>query len=719
MTDLFHNLNPEQIKAVTHFGSPLLVIAGAGSGKTTVLTRKMAYLIQEMGVTADHILAITFTNKAAKEMKERVAHHLPGAEQPFVGTFHSFCAEVLRHDFHHLGRSRSFTICDQSDQLRLMRQLLKEFNLSEKVYTPSGVLYQIQNLKNQRISPVQAQAQNEKYRLDPKVAGLYAAYQSRLDANQLVDFNDMINHVVELFERFPNVLEKYQNRFSFILVDEYQDTNTTQYQLIHHLADRYKNLTVVGDFDQNIYSWRGANIQNILNFEKDYPNCDVILLEQNYRSTQTILNAANALIVNNQTRREKKLWTTNVEGDKIQLYSSPDEHTEARRITQSIAEFYPKTPYSEMVVLYRTNAQSRMIEEAFMASGIPYRVVGGLKFFSRAEIKDIIAYLKLIHNPNDQLAFARIINCPPRGVGDTSIGKILETTASTQRTIRDLTDSHAIPVTSRCQNTLHEFFRILDALKHHYDTTQTDKISSLIEAILDKTGYGTFIAADPKAQDRIENIKELETVAREEETDLSTFLTKIGLISELDDTAEVPNAVTLMTMHNAKGLEFDVVFIPGLEEGLLPHYKSALEPAGLEEERRLCYVALTRAKKRLILLTAKRRLIFGEVWNNAPSRFLDELPKDLIHAPPPTFTGSSSYYSSPSAGKPFTFGGSSSSQGKTTAIVVSPGETVIHAQWGAGVVEKVEGEGDNTALVVTFAIGTKKLLAKYAPIQKG
>ncbi len=713
MTDLFHNLNPQQVKAVTHFGNPLLIIAGAGSGKTTVLTRKIAYLIKEMGVTPDHILAITFTNKAAKEMKERVHSLLPESKQPFVGTFHSFCAEVLRNDFHHLGRSRSFGICDTTDQVRLIKQLLKEMNLSEKVFPPSNILYHIQNLKNQHINPVQAQKQAQSLRLDEKIITIYSYYQLRLEINQLVDFNDMINFVVDLFENHPAVLEKYQERFSFILVDEYQDTNTTQYKLIRHLSERYKNLTVVGDFDQNIYSWRGANIQNILNFEQDYPLSEVILLEQNYRSTQTILNAANALISNNQTRREKKLWTSNGDGEPILIHSVSDEHWESKKITQEIEKLTPGIPYSEMVVLYRTNGQSRVIEEALMTSGIPYRVVGGLKFFSRAEIKDMVGYLRLIHNPNDQLSFARVINVPTRGIGDTSVGKILEASQKTGKTIQELVDSHELPVTPKCQSALKQFFKDINDIRIQYEALESDKISKTIELILEKTGYLHALAPDSKLEDRIENIQELIAVAREEEIDLGIFLTNVSLISELDETEEVPNAVTLMTMHNAKGLEFDVVFMPGLEEGLLPHYKSTLDPKGLEEERRLCYVGMTRAKKKLILLSAKRRLIFGEVWNNAPSRFLDEIPKEFTTSPLPTFMNKSIFTAGHYSSKQKTAQPSAAATQTYTA-----GEEVIHSQWGKGVIEKVEGEGDSTTLIVTFSIGTKKLLSKYAPLQK-
>lgn len=706
-------LNPQQIEAITHFGSPLLIIAGAGSGKTTVLTQKIAYLIQELGVTPQSILAITFTNKAAKEMKERVFKAIPaGSPMPFLGTFHAFCVDILRRDYHYLGRPNSFVICDQADQNQIIKSILKAMNLAETRYNPSAVLYKIQELKNKMISPQEVLARPSRYLSDPIYAQIYAEYQKRLLTNNAVDFNDLISDVVHLFQKHPAVLESYQNHYNFILVDEYQDTNQSQYQLVKLLANRFQNLTVVGDFDQNIYSWRGANIQNMLNFEEDYPSCKVILLEQNYRSTQTILEAANGLITNNQNRKEKNLWTQNPKGNLIEVHTLIDERQEAKTIANLI-ETYKKQNIAlkDMVILYRTNAQSRILEEALLNAQIPYRVFGGLKFFARAEVKDIVSYLRLIHNPNDGIAFRRIVNTPTRGIGDTSIAKLFSFAQEQNLSLSQLANHPELPVTSRCKSQLDQFFGTIATLKTCYEESKEDRVAELIQQTILSSGYKAMLDQDlQKGADRLEILSELVTIAREEETDLSGFLDKIALVSDLDDQEEEPNCITLMTIHTAKGLEFKVVFMPGMEEGILPHYRSRLDGDELEEERRLCYVALTRAKEHAVMLRAQQRLIFGELWRNQVSRFLAEMPQNTLSQMQAT-TEKQAFY----APNPYK---TVDTKAQQTIGSYSVGETVIHSQWGAGRVQSIDGEGEKMLLVVSFPSGTKKLLAKYAPLQK-
>ncbi len=704
MSKLLENLNPEQLEAVTHFGSPLLIVAGAGSGKTTVLTRKIAYMIQELGVTPQNILGITFTNKAAKEMRERVAKLNASHAAPFLGTFHAFCVDVLRRDYHHLGRSRSFNIADQQDQTQIIKALIKARNLSENTYSPNAILYRIQDFKNRMLVPGNGE--------DRHLVDLFHAYQKQLKDNELVDFNDLINEVVILFQTRPEVLSTYQDYYNFILVDEYQDTNQSQYTLVNLLAKAYQNITVVGDFDQNIYSWRGANIRNMLNFEKDYPTCKTIYLEQNYRSTKRILETANHLIANNQTRKEKNLWTENESGEKIHYIQAPDERAEARHIAKEIITLSKDHAFSEMVILYRTNAQSRIIEEALVHENIPYQVLGGLKFFARADIKDILSYLRLIHNPQDLIAFRRVANVPTRGIGETSLSKFITFCETQGLTLTEGLAHPELSIPTRAHESLAQFFKLINSLQAHYQATAKDRIAELIQAILSESGYAQMIKNDiQKGTERLETLSELVTMAREEETELGEYLAKVALVSDLDDTDENPEVVTLMTMHTAKGLEFEVVFIPGMEEGILPHYKSKLDGNDVEEERRLCYVAITRAKKRAYLLSANQRLIFGELWRNEPSRFLDELPPEHIEKATQTINMPTWMPSKPST----TFTTSSAS---TSHFNYTIGESVHHAQWGQGFVQKVDGEGEKMLLVVTFATGTKKLLAKYAPLQK-
>ncbi len=711
MNRLLTDLNDKQQEAVMHFGSPLMIIAGAGSGKTTVLTRKMAYLVEEFGVYPDHILGITFTNKAAKEMRDRVQALLPAdSKQPFLGTFHSFCADVLRRDYDRLGRSRSFTICDQSDQTRLVKGVLKTLNMSEHHYAPASLLYQIQDFKNRLLTPEAAQRAGLSY--DPKVFQVYAEYDRLLRLHDWLDFQDLISETIRLFQTVPDVLESYQDYYNFILVDEYQDTNHTQYVLVNLLASRYQNLTVVGDFDQNIYSWRGANIQNMLNFERDYPSAQVLLLEQNYRSSHYILEASNVLISHNTQRREKTLWTNKTEGDKLQLIVTQDERAEAKWILTKILELKTKESrsFQNSVILYRTNAQSRIIEEACVSAGVAYRVVGGVKFFSRSDVKDILSYVRFIHNSSDSMSFSRIINVPPRGIGDVTVGKLLEYANSQQIALPEMFEQGLFPPGIRAIDKLHEFWRVVTELRGVFESRTQDKVAGLIEAVIEKTGYKSMLGQDiQKGQDRLEVLAELLTFAREEEMELAAFLDKVALVTDMDENNDM-DAVTLMTVHTAKGLEYDVVFLPGMEEGVLPHHKSRLDPSELEEERRLCYVALTRARHKVYLLRATQRMIFGEFWKNEPSRFLTEIPSDAIEE---VVTKSSIYTSVGSS----PFGSKQSSAPIVLGTYIS-GDHVRHSQWGVGVVNHIEGAGDSCVLTVVFGVGSKKLLAKYAPLEK-
>lgn len=710
-------LNPQQQQAIEHVGTPLLIVAGAGSGKTMVLTHKVAYLIQELGVPAPHILAITFTNKAAKEMKARIAQLIGDDKKgPFMGTFHAFCADVLHHHFHHLGRSNDYGICDQTDQTRLMKQILKDFNVSEKNYTPSTVLYLIQDMKNDMVSPEQCAKHPQNYRADQVISQAYLEYEKRLAANQLIDFNDMINYTVKLFQQVPEILAYYQERYAFIMVDEYQDTNHSQYLLVKLLASKYQNLTVVGDFDQNIYSWRGANLKNILNFEKDYAQVTTILLEQNYRSTQTILTAANGLIVHNQDRKEKNLWTENTQGDALKYFVAFDERQESQFIIEQIKDLSTEFSYSDMVVLYRTNAQSRVIEDSLVMAQIPYRVVGGLKFFERAEVKDILAYLRLIHNPNDTLSFSRVVNVPTRGIGDTSIGKILAQATQTGKSIAELTQTGELPVTAKCIEGLRHFWGLIAQWRQEMNPDDPDSVAFLIQSIVEKTGYKSMLEQDIKGTDRLENISELMTLAREEAAPLPEFLNKIALATDLDQAEDDYRAVTLMTLHTAKGLEFDVVFMPGMEEGLLPHYKSRLDPQALEEERRLCYVGITRGRKKVILTSAEKRMIFGEIFRNEESRFIREIPPETIEtvtktSPSLLGMGAGHIRSTLSTQRGY-------QEYPTQTGSYAEGDIVIHNQWGRGLVQRVEGQGPHAILHISFSQGLKKLMAKYAPIEK-
>ncbi|PGZ97238.1 DNA helicase PcrA [Bacillus pseudomycoides] len=737
---LLTGLNPQQQKAVQTTAGPLLLMAGAGSGKTRVLTHRIAYLLGEKGVAPWNVLAITFTNKAAREMRERIDKLVgPEAEDIWISTFHSMCVRILRRDIDRIGVNRNFTILDASDQLTVVKKIMKERNIDPKKFEPRSVLATISNAKNELLSA-------EKYAKEISIADpyekmtsdVYTEYQKRLLKNNALDFDDLIMTTIQLFERIPEVLEFYQRKFQYIHVDEYQDTNRAQYILVNKLAARFKNLCVVGDSDQSIYRWRGADIANILSFEKDYENAQVILLEQNYRSTQSILNAANAVIENNMNRRPKKLWTDNQLGSKISYYRAATEKDEAYFVAKKIRDEVQmgNRKYTDFAVLYRTNAQSRMVEEIFLKSNIPYKIVGGIKFYDRKEIKDILAYLRLIANPDDEISFGRIINVPKRGVGATSIDKIINYGVQNGLSLTAVLDEiEHVGLSAKITKTVAEFAKQL----HNWVNMQEYlSVTELVEEVLDKTGYRDALKNERtlESEGRLENLEEFLSVtqtfeSQSEDKSLVAFLTDLALVADIDRVDEDPTAgeeVILMTMHSAKGLEFPVVFILGLEEGIFPHTRSLMEEDEMQEERRLAYVGITRAEEELYLTNAQMRTIFGRTSMNAESRFISEIPEGLIETlhevkpkresfstrSKPTTTTTTTTRSRSAFVRPAV---------KTTGgeqIGWSVGDKASHQKWGIGTVVSVKGEGDAKELDIAFPspIGIKRLLAKFAPVTK-
>ena len=759
MQDILEGLNDKQYEAVTNTEGPCLVIAGAGSGKTKVLTHKIAYLIGEKNVSPFNILAITFTNKAANEMKERV-EKLVGdvARDMWIGTFHSICVRILRRYIDRIGFDSSFIIFDTSDQRTLIKECLKKLDVDDKMFTDRSVQFEISNAKNEMLEPEQYQARAMGDFRKEKIAEIYTLYQNRLKENNAIDFDDIINFTIKILMNNTDVLEYYTEKFKYVLVDEYQDTNKAQFTLVSILASRYGNITVVGDNDQGIYSFRGADISNILNFERDFPGTKIIKLEQNYRCTQNILNAANAVIKNNEVKYKKSLWTENEEGGLPIVYSARDEYDEGRYIVEQIEhlkreEYYK---YSDFAILYRMNTQSRAIEDILRREDVPYKIIGGLKFYERKEIKDIISYLRLINNPSDNIALKRIINEPKRGIGKTSLDKIQnisdETGISMYEIIKDATTYGLNRVYANAQ----EFISVIEELRSIKDET---KISELIKLTLNKTGYTKALETENtiEAENRIANLEEFLTVAvefEEQEADqnLNNFLEGITLTSDIDGMDEEQETVTLMTLHSAKGLEFPVVFLVGMEEGIFPGHKSMAEPKDLEEERRLCYVGITRAKKQLFLTCSKQRTMFGSTSCNPVSRFLKEIPEDMLIGYEEIKQNSRpSYEDSPFTWK---YGGSSNGtvtsyydksstaatkeqnnnykfksaetflnslkQNKTNVDLskYKTGQSVYHKKFGEGIITKLEPEGDDIKVEINFAkVGTKRLMAKYAGLE--
>ena len=637
MQNLLNELNNKQLEAVINTEGPCLVIAGAGSGKTKVLTHKIAYLIQEKNIKPWSILAITFTNKAAKEMKERIEKLVGDATKDmWIGTFHSICVRILRRCIDKIGYDSSFVIFDTSDQKTLIKQCIKEINIDDKMFTDKSVLSEISNAKNEMLEPSEyALKVNGDFRKE-KIAEVYKLYQTRLKINNAIDFDDIINLTIKVLMEDPESLEYYSNKFQYILVDEYQDTNKAQFTLVTMLASKYGNITVVGDNDQGIYSCRGADISNILNFEHDFPGTKIIKLEQNYRCTENILNVANAVIKNNETKYVKKLWTQNEEGKKPTVYVGKDEYDEARYIVSQInslkrEEYYK---YSDFTVLYRMNTQSRAIEDILRREDIPYKIVGGLKFYERKEIKDIIAYLRLVQNNADNLSLIRIINEPKRGIGKTSLDQIEEIANQKNMSMFEVLKKANEYNLNRVFANSREFIEIIEEISKNKDSLT---ISELVKNILNKTGYTKALKIENtiEAENRIENLEEFLTVTMEFEEEyadnsLAEFLESVTLSSDIDNMEETENSVTLMTLHSAKGLEFPVVFLVGMEEGIFPGYRSIGTEKEIEEERRLCYVGITRAKNYLYLTCAKQRTMFGSTSCNPASRFLKEIPKELL-----------------------------------------------------------------------------------------
>nr|WP_302518054.1 DNA helicase PcrA [Limosilactobacillus mucosae] len=744
-------MNDKQAEAVLTTEGPLLVMAGAGSGKTRVLTHRVAYLIEEQGVNPWNILAITFTNKAAREMQERVGKLLgESARDIWVSTFHALCVRILRRDIDKLGYNRAFTIADTSEQRTLMKRICSELNVDTKKYDPRAILSAISNAKNAMQTATDYAALNSHANnpLNQIVAKAYVLYQKELENSQALDFDDLIMKTIELFEKDPETLEYYQNKFHYIHVDEYQDTNDAQYQLVTLLAAKYKNLCVVGDADQSIYGWRGANMNNILNFERDYPEAHTVMLEQNYRSTQTILKAANEVIANNLVRKEKNLWTENGTGEKISYYRAQNEHDESQFVVSKIQAEISEHGYhyNDFAVLYRTNAQSRMIEETFMKSTVPYTMVGGHKFYDRKEIRDILAYLTLIVNPRDAMSFERVVNTPKRGIGPGSVDKLRqfanENGWSLLEAAQNVTLANAI--SARIRAKIEDFGRLMADLTKEADYLT---ITELTDEILTKSGYLQMLKAenDLQAQTRQENLEEFKSVTQEydqkhgeDEGDnrqkLMNFLSDLALVSDQDDVDEEAPKVTLMTLHAAKGLEFPVIFLVGMEEGIFPLYRSLSNEKELEEERRLAYVGITRAKRKLYLTNAYSRMLYGRVQRNQPSQFVEEINDDLIKFENADSSGKAKSMNTPfakAAAQTTTFTAQRRAHGlKHSAKQESTGtgadkkawkvgDKVQHKKWGQGMVVSVNGSGNDMELDIAFPNeGVKRLLAQFAPITK-
>ena len=728
--DMLENLNEPQREAVCHTEGPLLILAGAGSGKTRVLTQRIAYLISK-GVPPWQILAVTFTNKAAGEMKERVEGLIgPAANSMWVSTFHSACVRILRQDIGELGFEKNFVVFDTQDQLIIIKNILKEMNLSDKTYHPKALLSSISSAKNELIGvdEYQHQAADHFARITAEV---YKQYQKKLRGNNGLDFDDLIMLTVRLFNEAPAVLEKYQERFRYIMVDEYQDTNHAQYILINLLASKYQNLCVVGDDDQSIYSFRSADIRNILEFERDFPGVKVIKLEQNYRSTKNILHVANEVIKNNRGRKSKNLWTENYEGEKIQLYQADDERDEARFVAEEIAKLTREEgrKFSDFALLYRTNAQSRSFEEAMMGRNIPYRVIGGVRFYERKEIKDILAYLRLVYNPADKVSLGRIINTPKRGIGEASYDRFLYFLEDNNYTVLEGFE-HILEVpslTSRGIKPLQEFHQLLQSWVSKRDTLS---VKDLAEDILQTSGYLMELRNEGtiEAQSRMENLDEFIalTVDFERNSDdksLAAFLETVALVADIDNYQADSDAVIMMTLHSAKGLEFPAVFLVGLEEGLFPHSRSLLENRELEEERRLCYVGIPRARQRLYITHANMRTMYGNFNNSIPSRFLMELPKETIINIKMQRRNLSSGNNIPP--RPVAGERKSVLPSKTVATKASNpddiqiGCKVNHPKWGVGTIVTKEGAGEEAQVKIAFpGLGIKSLILAYANLEK-
>ncbi|MBS9338816.1 DNA helicase PcrA [Fructobacillus sp. M2-14] len=744
--ELTKGMNDKQAEAVRTTEGPLLIMAGAGSGKTRVLTHRVAHLIEDLDVRPWRILAITFTNKAAREMRERIGNLVNPeiAGSIWVSTFHALAVRILRRDGEQIGLGKNFTILDGSAQKTLIKRVINELNLDTNQYDPRTVLGTISNAKNELLTPKEFQKEAGNF-YEERVAEVYVAYQKALRQAQSVDFDDLIMLTIELFEKVPEVLQRYQEQFRYLHVDEYQDTNDAQYKIVNLLAQGSRNLAVVGDADQSIYGWRGANMQNILNFEKDWPDAKSVFLEQNYRSTQNILDAANDVINNNQERVPKKLWTDNGKGEKITYYRAQSAQDEAYYVLGKIqkGQREQKKSLSDFAILYRTNAQSRAMEEALVKANIPYTIVGGHKFYDRKEILDIMAYLSLVANPADNAAFERIVNTPKRSIGQTSVDRLFSFADQMGLPMLAAIDQIELAPDIRpaAASKLLSFAEMIHNFKQQAEFLD---VSELTDLILDQSGYRKELQAksDPESQSRLENLEEFISVTKEFETKydpdaedavdpLTDFLGSTALVAELDNVEEDSGQVTLMTLHAAKGLEFPTVFLIGLEEGLFPLGRSAQDEDLLEEERRLAYVGITRAEQKLYLTNAFSRMLYGKTQANQPSRFIDEISDDLIDKAYPagssaTQPGLSSKFLAATQttynGRPVKASAVQKSEAKTTGaegVSWQAGDKVQHKKWGVGTVVSVTGSSEDQELKVAFPEdGIKQLLAAFAPITK-
>jgi DNA helicase II / ATP-dependent DNA helicase PcrA len=707
--DLFGELNEEQRRAVKTTEGPLLILAGAGSGKTKTLTHRIAYLLQQNLAQPENILAVTFTNKAANEMRSRVGKLLGRPSEhwgfmPYMGTFHKICVRLLRLDGQYLGLNPNFVIYDEDDSTTLVKQISKQLMVDEKQFPPRLVANLISGAKNELIGPddYAGFAATPVQKIAAKVYGLY---QKGLREHGALDFDDLIIRAVELFDKHPEIKEKWRNQFRYIMIDEYQDTNLAQYKLIKLLINDSHNICVVGDDWQSIYKWRGADFRNILNFERDYPKAVIIKLEQNYRSTKFILDAAHAVISKNRNRSDKKLWTAINGGEPVQIVPTLNERTEAETIIRRIQTFVDMQvrEYNDFAILYRTNAQSRAIEEQFVRFGVPYKIVGGVRFYDRAEIKDILAYLRLIYQPEDLVSFTRIINVPTRGIGAKSLSDFLDWRTRENLTLEEaLSKASEVPLTSKASGAITEFAELITSFRA---ISEESTVADLLEKLLAKIGYFKSLEDGTiQSESRAENVRELLSVAKVySDVGLTSFLEEVALVSDLDNLKDASNAVTLMTLHSAKGLEFPVVFMPGMEESLLPHGRSLFDQSELEEERRLCYVGMTRAKEELYMLYADSRILYGGIQHNPPSRFLSEIDSEFAkHA----LIEMSSGVNEP-------VGPQSSEPRYIPELNV--GDTVRHQLFGIGTVVELDGE---TAAIYFKGKGTKKLNLSFAPIDK-
>ncbi|MDD2850989.1 MAG: 3'-5' exonuclease [Desulfuromonadaceae bacterium] len=738
-TNLLTHLNPPQKEAVLHGEGALLILAGAGSGKTRVITHRIAHLIRERGVRPWHIMAVTFTNKAAKEMAERVGRLLGGGDLPLISTFHAACGRILRRDIHHLGFQASFAIYDDRDSERLLKDVIAEMNLDEKRFAIKAVAGRIDDFKNRGLFPEDIGHIPPGDVYNRKVVDIYAVYQERLKKCNALDFGDLMIQTVRLLSGFPEVCGYYRERFQWLLVDEYQDTNPVQYQLIRLLAGERRNLCVVGDDDQSIYSWRGADIRNILEFERDFPGVTIIRLEQNYRSTSTILTAAGEVVKQNYGRKGKTLWTENPIGEPIRYERVESDREEARFVSREIARLRGGgLPLEEMAVFYRTNAQSRLIEEALVASALPYHIVGGVRFYSRMEVKDILAYLRVLDNPADEISLKRIINVPARGIGSSTVDKVsleaLRSGNSFFDALHDAVGSSSFSAGPRGKIAL--FVALMEGFREY---AASCSLLELTRSVMRESGYLERLknSRDPEDAERLENLQQLlaaieEFSEKQPDAGLSEFLEQVSLVSDLEQGEKGKQSVTLMTLHAAKGLEFKAVFMIGMEERLFPHVRSLDDLDGMEEERRLCYVGMTRARERLYLLNARYRYLFGQKQENPPSRFLKDIPGELLddsgQGQGPRELNQGTWVEAASVSHSLHNLATAAAFSGDIEIIPEPAEEtdgvylgmrVRHSKFGVGTIRKVEGEGDGQKVIVWFnSVGAKKLMLRFAGLER-